>query len=292
MSHARRLVVRLTCSSHHLLVVPARRRHLVLTFRLQGWEQYFFVKRSTMHTMCSQAPAVFELLPDPQVPNVWPHNRPAPTATVILRNKAPAKPADASGDSSDDAKQALAGASSAAPPVAAQRGTRTDRYSIADFRNLLQASLKEFEVETYGGKKVTLEMNPECWTISDAARDRWRQVELPDGCEFFNCFGTGFSTAYDVEYGSIEEPLEDVTEIARGEPVRNFSSIEGDCTVPVCCATAGGFHVVICLQQYTLHWHICNATFLTCVVTFDTYFTIIQLVVKQVQVWHRDPGHI
>ena len=192
----------------------------------QGWEQYFFVKRSTMHTMCSQAPAVFELLPDPRAPPTWPPRHSAPVARVTMR-----------ATDSDDTQQSSSAASPGPAPPA--RRTRTTTYSLSEFPQLMQGSLQGYEVETYRKRKVALDMNPECWEISDATRAAWRGAALPDGCEFYNIFGTGFSTAYDVEYGSVEEPLESLTEIATSEPMRTFSHVEGDCTVPVCCATAG-----------------------------------------------------
>ena len=176
---------------------------------MQGWEQYFFVNRSTMHTMCSQAPAVHELLPDPANAAVWPRGRAPPAASVVLRD------------------------------AAAPGGVRTARYELPAFRDLLRASLVGYTVQTYDKRDVTLEMSPECWAISDATRAAWRSTRVPAGSQFFNIFGTGFSTAYDVEYGSAEAPVGDVTEVARGEPVRNFTQVDGDCTVPVCCATAG-----------------------------------------------------
>jgi phospholipase A1 len=172
----------------------------------QGWEQYFFVNRSTMHTMCAQAPAVFELLPDVRCPPTWPRGRNPPIATVVRRIKG---------------------------------RTETLQYSLADFSKLLGASLAGYSAKTYEGRLVQLEMNPACWQISDATRVAWRKARVPQGTQFFNIFGTGFSTAYDVEYGSVEEPVEDLTELAKGDPVRNFTFVEGDCTVPVCCATAG-----------------------------------------------------
>lgn len=180
--------------------------------RVQGWEQYFFVNRATMHTMCSQAPAVFELLPDPANAAVWPRGRAPPVASVVMRD-----------DDHDGA----------------EGGTRTVTYPLADFRKLLEASLVGYKVQTYDKQDVTLEMSPECWEISDGTRAAWRGARVPQGSQFFNVFGTGFSTAYDVEYGSVEAPVGDVTEVARGATARNFTHVEGDCTVPVCCATAG-----------------------------------------------------
>jgi hypothetical protein len=202
---------------------------------LQGWEQYFFVNRSTMHAMCSQAPAVFELLPDPSNLDVWPTGRAPPTASVVLR----------------DANATSAPLTPGAPGP--RPGTKTVTYSITNFRKLLEASLNGFTVETYDKKKVSLEMSPECWTISDASRAAWRSAKVPEGSQFFNIFGTGFSTAYDVEYGSVEEPLDDVTDIARKQPVRNFTDIEGDCTVPLCCATAGACMLSLALGRWQAH---------------------------------------
>ena len=95
------------------------------------------------------------------------------------------------------------------------------------------------QVETYTGETVKLPMNPQCWEISDRAREVWRTTELPPGAQFFNIFGTGYDTAYDVTYGAPDTPLEELSEIAGDSPPRRFSWIDGDCTVPICCAVAG-----------------------------------------------------
>lgn len=94
-------------------------------------------------------------------------------------------------------------------------------------------------METYKGKHVQLPMNPKCWEISDRAREVWRTTKLPEGAQFFNIFGTGYDTAYDVTYGAPDEPLDELSEIAADDPPRRFSWIDGDCTVPICCAVAG-----------------------------------------------------
>lgn len=204
----------------------------------QGWEQYFFVNRSTMHTMCAQSPAVFELLPDPKGPHAWPRGRSPPVATVVCRAKG--------------------------------GRTATLQYSLVDFPKLLEASLAGYSVTTYGGREIKLEMNPLCWKISDAARAAWREARIPQGTQFFNIFGTGFNTAYDVEYGSVEKPVEDLTELAKGDPVRNFTFVEGDCTVPVCCATAGAVSLFEILQskfrmlQSCMRLHTCRSMCVAC----------------------------
>eukprot|EP00892_Ulva_mutabilis_P012209 jgi/Ulvmu1/9360/UM050_0112.1 len=214
----------------------------------QGWEQYFFVNRRTMHAMCSQAPAVFELLPDPARPEVWPLDRRPPQCHVFRKERPGSGAADSKGEEVESEGADVGGEAVHVQlkDSISEHGNvvRKDSYSISEFRTVLEGSLKEFEVETYKGKLVKLPMNPKCWEISDRARDAWRGRTLPEGTQFFNIFGTGYDTAYDVTYGAPDEPLEELTEIAADDPPRRFSWIDGDCTVPICCAVADGLDAV------------------------------------------------
>lgn len=90
-------------------------------------------------------------------------------------------------------------------------------------------------------------MDPILWDISDRARAAWRTTTVPRGSQFFNIFGTGFETAYDVEYGSLEAPIAKPSDITSGNPVRRFTWIDGDSTVPLCCAVSG-VHMGICMH--------------------------------------------
>lgn len=115
---------------------------------LQGWEQYFFVARRTMHAMCCQAPAVFELLPDPTRTEVWPLDRHPPQCYVYRREQA-----DPVADKADDIETEGADIGGEAVHVQlkdslsdAGNVIRKDNYSIADFRAALGASLSDFEV--------------------------------------------------------------------------------------------------------------------------------------------------
>lgn len=96
-------------------------------------------------------------------------------------------------------------------------------------------------------------MDPICWDISDRARTAWRKTAVPRGSQFFNIFGTGFETAYDVEYGSLEAPIVDPSDITNGDPVRRFTWIDGDSTVPLCCAVSGAHcEFTICMHSLRL----------------------------------------
>ena len=82
-------------------------------------------------------------------------------------------------------------------------------------------------------------MDEKCWEISDATRKAWRASQpLPEGCQFFNIYAEGFGTPYSVTYGSELDPLTNYSDIVH-QPARGFDYVDGDCTVPVCCAKAG-----------------------------------------------------
>lgn len=101
-------------------------------------------------------------------------------------------------------------------------------------------------------------MDPILWEISDRARAAWRTTVVPRGSQFFNIFGTGFQTAYDVEYGAPHAPVEKPGDIASGTPVRTFSWIDGDYTVPLCCSVAGA------LAGSLQHIHFISSTATRC----------------------------
>ena len=116
---------------------------------MQGWEQYFFVNRRTMHAMCSQAPAVFELLPDPSRPEVWPLDRRPPQCFVFRKER----PAAAEGGNveeveSEGAEVGGEGVHVQLKDSISEHGNvvRKDVYSMSDFRTALEGSLAEFEV--------------------------------------------------------------------------------------------------------------------------------------------------
>jgi hypothetical protein len=97
-----------------------------------------------------------------------------------------------------------------------------------------------------------LDMDPILWDISDRARAAWRKAAVPRGSQFFNIFGTGFQTAYDVQYGSLEAPIVSPSDITSSNPVRRFTWIDGDSTVPLCCAVSGAHCEILhaCTQGF------------------------------------------
>lgn len=116
---------------------------------VQGWEQYFFVNRRTMHAMCCQAPAVFELLPDPTRTDVWPLDRHPPRCYVFRRDRTDA------GAAENGEEVETEGADIGGEAVHVQlkdslsehgRVVRKDSYELADFRQVLQGALSDFEV--------------------------------------------------------------------------------------------------------------------------------------------------
>lgn len=98
--------------------------------------------------MCCQAPAVFELLPDPCRTEVWPLDRHPPQCYVYRR-----EPADPVADKVDDIETEGADIGGEAVHVQLKDSLsdggniiRKENYSIADFRTALGAALSNFEV--------------------------------------------------------------------------------------------------------------------------------------------------
>jgi hypothetical protein len=99
-----------------------------------------------MHTMCSQAPAVFELLPDPNSKaSVWPFDRAPPKATII-RSKDGPKSAE---NGVERASRSSLDFSVMAGPDGWEDGDDgivREEYEMEDFRKLLGATLEGFTV--------------------------------------------------------------------------------------------------------------------------------------------------
>lgn len=121
---------------------------------LQGWEQYFFVGKGTMHAMCCQAPAVYELLPDPLRNNVWPPERGPPKCTVFHKTDTDA------GTLQSDEPVKIVWPQGAGMQAEGNNpdgtGVKEQEYGISEFRNILGQALKGYTVTTYDKKEVML----------------------------------------------------------------------------------------------------------------------------------------
>ena len=62
-------------------------------------------------------------------------------------------------------------------------------------------------------------------------------AQLPEGCQFYNIFGTGLPTPYDVMFGTPLTPLDSHADICNA--LADCTVVDGDCTVPVECANGG-----------------------------------------------------
>lgn len=84
-----------------------------------------------------------------------------------------------------------------------------------------------------------------CQALARYARDTqelWRGARLPEGCKFYNLYGGGLSTPYDVRYGSWWNPTKDLEQLQYG--TATFSYVDGDMTVPSESALADGLSAV------------------------------------------------
>lgn len=159
-----------------------------------GWQEYFFVERSTVHQMCAQAPSVHELFPPRDF--TWPQA--PPTATLWLKPRA------------------------GAPPE--QRC-----YSLSDFRQLMELVLEGNKV-TVGKESFDLPLNKGCWEQADRMHKLWATVKLPPSIRMYNIYGTGTPTAYDVTYGSSSTPLAKPADVM--VQLASYSRVDGDGVVP------------------------------------------------------------
>lgn len=123
---------------------------------LQGWEQYFFVGKGTMHAMCCQAPAVYELLPDPLRNNIWPPERGPPKCTVFHQT---GTPPSCAGVLQSDEPVKIEWPQGSGMQAEGQSpdgtGVKEQEYGISEFRDILGQALKGYTVTTYDQNEVT-----------------------------------------------------------------------------------------------------------------------------------------
>lgn len=174
-----------------------------------GWSEHFFVERSTVRNQCIQSPSLHEITGNPTF-----HWQPAPpTATVWLSS-----------------------------------GTHTNvqdvqklTFSLQEFPVLLDQVLQGNEVEI-DGAKIPMAMNPGCWKRAADTRALCATARVPATCQFYNIYGTGLMTAFDVSYGSEATPLTSMMEV--GDRLASYTYVDGDGTVPSQCALYDGLRAV------------------------------------------------
>ncbi|KAI7739629.1 hypothetical protein M8C21_000698 [Ambrosia artemisiifolia] len=94
----------------------------------------------------------------------------------------------------------------------------------------------------YNKKTIPLPFNHDIYKWAATTRKLLNSVQLPQGIEFYNIYGTSLDTPFDVCYGSEMDPINDPTDICTTMP--EYSYVDGDGTVPAESAMADGFEAI------------------------------------------------
>ncbi|CAN1186976.1 Phospholipase A(1) LCAT3 [Linum perenne] len=171
---------------------------------VEGFENYFFVSRWTMHQLLVECPSIYEMLPNPAFK--W-QNEPQ---IQVWRKK------------SHDGGTSI----------------HLESYGPVESISLFEEALKNNEL-SYGGNTIPLPFNMSILKWASETRQMLRDVELPKGVSFYNIYGTSFDTPFDVCYGSESSPIEDLAEVCHTMP--EYSYADGDGTVPAESAKGDGY---------------------------------------------------
>ncbi|KAK1427280.1 hypothetical protein QVD17_15963 [Tagetes erecta] len=174
---------------------------------VEGLESYFFVSRSSMHQLLVECPSIYEMLPNPEFK--WKKQ-----PEIIVWKKDPKNEEDA---------------------------VKMETYGKSGCVGLFTEALKNNEIE-YNKKTIPLPFNQDIYNWAATTRKMLNSVQLPEGIDFYNIYGTSLETPFDVCYGSETDPINDLSEICHTLP--EYSFVDGDGTVPVESAMADGFKAI------------------------------------------------
>ncbi|CAH1430085.1 unnamed protein product [Lactuca virosa] len=174
---------------------------------VEGLESYFFVSRWSMHQLLVECPSIYEMLPNPEFQ--WKKQ----PEIFVWRNR--------SENGQDSAK--------------------LETYDTSGCVGLFEEALKGNEIE-YNKKTIPLPFNSSIYKWAATTRKMLNSVQLPQGIDFYNIYGTSLDTPFDVCYGSETDPVIDPSEICHTLP--EYSCVDGDATVPAESARADGFPAI------------------------------------------------
>jgi hypothetical protein len=92
------------------------------------------------------------------------------------------------------------------PAQAASNQAKEYIFSHADLPGLLSKVLKG-NTAKLDGQEYPLPFSQAAWDYAQDTQAAWKQARLPEGCQFYNLYGTGLTTPYDVQYGSWWNPV-------------------------------------------------------------------------------------
>ncbi|CAL1370465.1 unnamed protein product [Linum trigynum] len=174
---------------------------------VEGFENYFFVSRWTMHQLLLECPSIYEMLPNPAFK--WERD---PQIQVWRKQ------------SNDD-----------------DTSIQAESYGLLESISLFEEALKNNEL-TYGGNTIPLPFNMSILKWATETRKILNDVQLPEGVSFYNIYGTSCDTPFDVCYGSETSPVDELSEVCHVTP--QYSYVDGDGTVPAESAKADGYTAV------------------------------------------------
>lgn len=166
---------------------------------------------------CLQSPAVYEMLP----PLDFPYQQPPPQLRIWLATTMPGFPAEAGAappptatarqqagrwDARASGGSRSGGNTTPGPQVAEPNWGREYIFELADLAGLLTHQLSGNSVSLHG-KDYPLPFSQALWDYAQATHALWRDAKLPDSCRFYNAYGSGLSTPYDVQYGTWWRPV-------------------------------------------------------------------------------------
>ncbi|RZC47449.1 hypothetical protein C5167_040392 [Papaver somniferum] len=163
---------------------------------LEGFENYFFISRWTMHQLLVECPSIYEMLPNPEFKwkkepqiQVWRKQSQNNEASVKLETYGP-------------------------------------KESITVFEEALK-----YNKLNYSGKSIPLPFNKSILKWASGTREILNKAQLPASVKFYNIFGASFESPFDVRYGTKASPIEDMPQICNTMP--QYSFVNGDGTVPL-----------------------------------------------------------
>lgn len=196
-----------------------------------GWQEYFFVARSTMHQVALQAPSIYEMFPRERGP--WLEEKPKVVVWLASRSEDNSTDGPAGPQGSQDQLEGLPGPA----PLPPQCLT----FGLDEYRQLLCEVTKDNAVSV-GNQQISLPMNEDCWERSRLTHELWDSLQWPEGVKFYNIYGIGIPAACDVTYGTEQKPLESLQQVMH--QYASFTYLDGDGTVPAVSALADGLPAV------------------------------------------------
>ncbi|KAK1419430.1 hypothetical protein QVD17_28597 [Tagetes erecta] len=110
-----------------------------------------------------------------------------------------------------------------------QDSVKRETYGISRCVELFEDTLKENQIE-YNKKTINLPFNHDIYKWATTTRKMLNYVQLPEGIDFYNLYGTSYDVPFDVCYGSETDPINDAFDVCYTFP--EFTFVDGDGLVP------------------------------------------------------------